>query len=56
MYFKPSIERLEDAWGSSLEFGILILIWISPMIFDTVLFQILAIYFEFEGAKIIHVP
>ena len=46
---------LDDAGGSWLGFGILILIWIWSLVFDTHMFQILALYLDFEGAKFIHV-
>ena len=36
------------------DFGILILIWIWLLIFDTPLIRILALYLDFEGAKNIH--
>ena len=35
-------------------FGILILIWIWSLVFGTPIFQILALYLDFEGAKNIH--
>ena len=38
MSFKSSFRALEDAGGSRLEFGILILIWIWSLVFDTPLF------------------
>ena len=46
---------LEDAGGSWLEFDMLILIWIWSLVFSTLMFQILALYLDFEGAKNIHV-
>ena len=36
-------------------FGILILIWIWSLVFGTLIYQILALYLDFEGAKNIHV-
>merc|ERR1711954_110699 len=36
-------------------FGILILIWIWLLVFDTPLIQIVTVYLDFEGAKNIHV-
>ena len=33
----------------------MILIWIWSLVFDTSMFQSLALYLEFEGAKNIHV-
>ena len=44
------------AGGSGLGFGILILIQIWSLVFDTPIFQILALYVDFECAKNIHVP
>ena len=55
MSFKSSFGALEDAGGSWLGFGILILIWIWSLVFDTPMIQILALYLDFEGAKNIHV-
>ena len=55
MSFKSSFGALEEAGGSWLGFGILILIWIWSLVFDTLIFQILALYLDFEGAKNIHV-
>ena len=55
MSFKSSFEALEDPGGSSLGFGILIIIWIWSLVFDTPICQILALYLDFEGAKNIHV-
>ena len=55
MSFKSWIGALEDAGGSWLEFGILILIWTWFLVFDTPLFRIFAIYLDFEGAMNIHV-
>ena len=46
-----SFKDLEDARGSWLESGILILIWIWSLVFDTTMIQILALYLDFEGAK-----
>ena len=53
--FKSSFWALEDTGGSWLGFGISILIWILPLVFDTTMIQILALYLDFEGAKSIHV-
>ena len=55
MSFKSSFGALEDAGGSLLGFGILILILIRLLVFDTPTIQILALYLHFEGAKNIHV-
>ena len=55
MSFKSSFGALEDAGGSWLGFGILILIWIWSLVFGTPIFKILALYLDFEGAKNIHV-
>ena len=52
---KAFIQALEEALGSWLRFGILILIFICSLVFDTLMFQILALYLDFEGAKNIHV-
>merc|ERR1712082_467885 len=52
---KSSFGALEDAGGSSLGFGILILIWIWSLVFDIPMIQILALYLDFESAKNIHV-
>ena len=49
MSFKSSFGALEDAGGSWLEFGILILIWILSLVFDIPKFQILFLYLDFEG-------
>ena len=49
------IGALEDDEGSWLEFGILRMIWIWSLVFDTTMIQILALYLDFEGAKNIHV-
>ena len=49
------IWALEDTIGFWFGFGILILIWIWSLVFDTPMFQILALYLDFEGAKNIHV-
>ena len=46
---------LKDAGGSWLGFGNWILIWIMSLVFDTPMFQILALYINIEGAKNIHV-
>ena len=55
MSFKSSFGALEDAGGSSLGFGIFTMIWIWSWVFDILLFQILALYLDFEGAKNIYV-
>ena len=55
MSFKSSFGALEDAGGKRLGFGILIEIWIWSLVFDTTMIQILALYLDFEGEKIIHV-
>ena len=55
MSFKSSFDDLEDAGGSCLGFGILILIWIWSLVFNTTMIPILALYLDFEGAKKIHV-
>ena len=44
-----------DDGCSWLGFGILILIWTWPLVFDTPMIQILPLYLDFEGAKNIHV-
>ena len=51
MSLKSSFGDLEDAGGSSLGFGILILIWIWTLVFDTPMIRISALYLDFEGAK-----
>ena len=53
--FKSSFGALEDAGGSWLGFGILILILIWSLVLDIPMIQILALYLDFEGAKNIHV-
>ena len=55
MSFKSWFGAFEDAGGSWLGFGILILIWIWSLVFGTSIFRILALYLDFEGAKNIHV-
>ena len=50
-----SLGALEDAGGPLLGFGILILVWIWSLDFDTLMIWILALYLDFEGAKNIHV-
>ena len=55
MSFRSSFGALEDAGGSWLGFGILILFWIWSMVFDAPMIRILALYLDFEGAKNIHV-
>ena len=54
MSFKSWFGALEDAGGSWLGFGILILIWIWSLAIGTPIFRILALYLDFEGAKNIH--
>ena len=46
---------LEDSRGSWLGFCIFILIWIWAVVFDIPMFQILALYIDFECAKNNHV-
>ena len=53
--FKSWYGALVGAGGSWLGFGILIFIWIWSVVFYTLMIQILALYLNFEGAKIIHV-
>ena len=55
MSFKSWFGALEDAGGSWLGFGILIVIWIWSLVFGTPIFRILALYLDFESAKNIHV-
>ena len=55
MSFKSWFGALEDAGGSWLGFGILILIWIWSLVFGTPIYWILALYLNNEGAKNIHV-
>ena len=55
MSFKSSFGALEDAGGSWLGFGILILIWICSLVFDTTMIWILALCPDFEGTKNIDV-
>ena len=50
MSFKSWLGAFEDAGGSWLGFGIWILIWIWSIVFDTPMFQILAVYLAFEDA------
>ena len=52
---KSSFGDFEDSGGSWLGFGILIYIWIWSLIFDSPIFQILALSLDFKGAKNIHV-
>ena len=54
MSFKSSFGALEDAGGSWLGFGILIIIWIWSLVFSTPIFWILALYLDFGCAKNIH--
>merc|ERR1711954_615124 len=55
MSFKSSFGALEDAGGSCLGFGILVLIWIGSLVFGTTIFRILDLSLDFEGVKNIHV-
>ena len=55
MSFKSLFGALEDTGGSWLGFCILTLIWIRSLFFGTPMFQVLALYLDFEGAKNIHV-
>ena len=50
------IEALKEAKNYWVGYGILILIWIMSMVFDTIIFQIFALYVEFKGANNVHVP
>ena len=52
--FRSWFGVLEDAGGFWLGFGILILIWMWSVVFDTSMIQIPALYLDFEGAKNIH--
>ena len=53
--FKSWFGALEDAGGSWLGFGILILILMWSMVFEAPMIRILALYLDLEGAKNIHV-
>ena len=55
MSFKTPLGDLEDAEGSRLGFGILIMIQIWSLVSDTAPICILALYLDFEGAKNIYV-
>ena len=55
MYFKSSFRASEDTGGSCLGLGIFILIWIWSLVVGRSVFQILALYLDFEGAKNINV-
>ena len=55
MSFKSCFSAVEVAVGSWLGFGMLILIWICSLVFDTCIIQILALYLDFDCAKNIHV-
>ena len=55
MSFESLFAALVGAGGVWLGFGILILIFLWSLDFDTPKFQILALYVDFEGAKKIHV-
>ena len=54
MSSKSGYGVLKDSGGYLLGFGILILILIWSLVFDTSIFRILALYLNFEGAKNIH--
>ena len=55
MSFKSLFWAKEDAGGSCLGFGILILIWIWSLVFDTTMIKICVLYLDFKGAKNLHV-
>ena len=55
MTFKSWFRALEDTRGYWLGFGNLILIQFWSLVFDTTMFQILALYLNFEDAKNNHV-
>ena len=55
MALKSWFGALEDAGGSWLGFGILILIWIWSLVFYTPMFWIFTLYLDFEDTKTIHV-
>ena len=55
MSFKSSFGALEDAGGSWLGFGILILICIWSLVLDIPMIRILALYLNCEGVENIHV-
>ena len=55
MSSKSWFGALKDTGGSWLWFGILIMIQICSWVSDIPMFQILALCFDFEGAKNIHV-
>ena len=55
MFCKSWLWDLEAAGGFWLGFGIVILIRIWSMVFDTIMIRILALYLDFEGTKNIHV-
>ena len=50
MSFKSSFGALENAGGSWLGFGILILILIWSLVFDLPMIQFFALYLDFEGS------
>ena len=54
MSYKFRFWALVGAGGSLQGFGILILLWIWSLVFDTPIFRILAPYLYFKGAKNIH--
>ena len=55
MSFKSSFGALEDAGGSWLGFGILIMIWIWSLVFCTPMIRNLGLYLDFLGTKSFHV-
>ena len=55
MSIKSSFWALENTASSWCWWGILILIWIWSLVFDTPMLWILALYLDFESVKNIHV-
>ena len=55
MSFKSAFGALEVFRGSCLVIWSLILIWRESLVFDTPMFQILALFLDFEGERNIHV-
>ena len=53
--FRSWFWALEDTGGSWLGCGILLFIWIWSLVFDTQIFQIVALYLDYEGSKNIYV-
>ena len=51
MSIKSCFGALEDAGGSWLGLDIFVFIWIGSVVFGTPIFQIIALYLDFEGAK-----